>query len=161
MENHYSVLGVFRPVDPEKIRAAYRQKARDTHADLNGKKSDDEFIAVRLAYETLQDEEKRNEYEDQYVSEAQSKGLFVCERCFCMVRVPKFRKGQKPKCPNCKTTIRVSPETRDAVLGEAFAIQMDGLMEAVGAEGAELAKDAVVAIVGRIRKKFGLVKKGE
>jgi hypothetical protein len=47
----YDVLGVTREASEHEIRAAYRRRVRDAHPDQGG--SDEEFIAVRGAYEAI------------------------------------------------------------------------------------------------------------
>ena len=50
----YAVLGVTPDATAEDIRAAYRQRARETHPDHGG--DPDEFRAVQIAWELLRDD---------------------------------------------------------------------------------------------------------
>lgn len=47
----YDVLGIAPPVTQDEIKAAYREKVRETHPDTGG--SRDEFLEVQQAYEAL------------------------------------------------------------------------------------------------------------
>lgn len=66
LENCYDVLGVNRDATPQEIKKAYRKLAREMHPDSHSAEKEDEqqakFIRVATAYETLKDEETRNEY---------------------------------------------------------------------------------------------------
>lgn len=62
--NHYDTLGVDRTADEETIKAAFRQKAKELHPDVN--KQEDamqKFIDCNTAYETLNDPAKRRQYD--------------------------------------------------------------------------------------------------
>ncbi|MCU4717958.1 DnaJ domain-containing protein [Halapricum hydrolyticum] len=63
-ESLYSLLGVGRDADPETIRQAYRDRARDEHPDV----SDDphatrQFKRLIVARDTLLDEDERDRYD--------------------------------------------------------------------------------------------------
>lgn len=63
-ESLYSLLGVGKDADPETIRAAYRDRARDEHPDV----SDDphatrQFKRLTVARDTLLDEDERDRYD--------------------------------------------------------------------------------------------------
>jgi molecular chaperone DnaJ len=66
-EDYYAVLGVGRDADPEAVRTAYRQCAKQYHPDLNrgDKAAEERFKKCAEAYEVLSDPEKRQRY-DQY-----------------------------------------------------------------------------------------------
>ena len=57
----YEVLGVDRSASADDLRAAYRQRARETHPDAGG--APGEFQAVQAAWEVLSDEERRRRYD--------------------------------------------------------------------------------------------------
>ena len=57
----YEVLGVDRSASADDLRAAYRQRARETHPDAGG--APGEFQAVQAAWEVLGDEERRRRYD--------------------------------------------------------------------------------------------------
>jgi DnaJ-class molecular chaperone len=68
-KNYYFVLGVNRGADPERIKQAYRRVAKRYHPDMTRtKETADRFLEVKEAYETLANEEKRRQY-DQELSE--------------------------------------------------------------------------------------------
>jgi DnaJ-class molecular chaperone len=60
--DYYEILGITPSASPEEIRNAYRSLAQRHHPDLAGDDSDEMFILIGEAYETLKDPEKRNEY---------------------------------------------------------------------------------------------------
>lgn len=64
----YDLLGVANDVEPHVLKAAYRQKALTEHPDKGG--SQDKFDAIFHAFNLLQDEEKRLEYDEQLESAA-------------------------------------------------------------------------------------------
>ncbi len=57
----YEVLGIERSASADEIRAAYRQRARETHPDAGGQPG--EFQAVQAAWEVLGDPEQRRRYD--------------------------------------------------------------------------------------------------
>jgi len=57
----YEVLGIDRSASADDIRAAYRQRARETHPDAGGQPG--EFQAVQAAWEVLGDPEQRRRYD--------------------------------------------------------------------------------------------------
>lgn len=70
-KNHWEVLGVKRPVDPNTLKKAFYALSRDFHPDafsgMNlgaaGRKLEHVFSAIQDAYATLSDDAKRGEYE--------------------------------------------------------------------------------------------------
>jgi len=65
--DYYKILGVDKSVPQDKIRTAYRKRAKQFHPDLhpNDPKAKAKFQALNEAYEVLNDPEKRKKY-DQY-----------------------------------------------------------------------------------------------
>lgn len=63
-ENLYGILGVKRTATPAEIQAAYKQKARELHPDVNkSPTAEDDFKRLAAAYAILRDEEKRARYD--------------------------------------------------------------------------------------------------
>src|SRR5689334_6991923 len=62
--DYYEVLGIQRGASPEEIKRAYRQRARETHPDVNREPSAAQaFKEVNEAYEVLNDPQKRAAYD--------------------------------------------------------------------------------------------------
>jgi curved DNA-binding protein CbpA len=61
--NYYLLLGVPRDADPEAIRSAFRALARRYHPDAGEGSSADRFREILIAYETLNDSSRRQEYD--------------------------------------------------------------------------------------------------
>lgn len=64
--DYYARLGVRSSASAEEIRAAYREKARETHPDHNpdDPEAAERFQAVKKAYQVLHDPERRARYDD-------------------------------------------------------------------------------------------------
>lgn len=62
-DNYYDILGVSKDASEDEIKKAYRKLALKTHPDKNGG-DDTQFKKINLAYETLSDTEKRNQYDN-------------------------------------------------------------------------------------------------
>jgi DnaJ-class molecular chaperone len=60
----YAILGVARDASPTAIKRAYRRLAKRYHPDVAPADSAEEFRAVRDAYETLSDAERRRRYDE-------------------------------------------------------------------------------------------------
>jgi curved DNA-binding protein CbpA len=68
--DYYVILGVSRGADQEKIQKAYRTIVKKFHPDATGTQEDSErFLEIREAYETLTDEVRRKEYDEQLARE--------------------------------------------------------------------------------------------
>ena len=63
MENYYDILGVNETATQEEIKKAYRKKAVEHHPDKGGDESI--FKKVSEAYDTIGDENKRAQYDNQ------------------------------------------------------------------------------------------------
>ncbi|HYD34948.1 MAG TPA: DnaJ domain-containing protein [Vitreimonas sp.] len=68
--DYYAVLGVSPDADAKGIKNAFREKARETHPDVNPSSSDatSRFQQVNEAYEVLSDAQKRRQYDQLRVS---------------------------------------------------------------------------------------------
>jgi len=64
--DYYARLGVRPSASSEEIRAAYREKAQETHPDRNpdDPRAAERFQAVKEAYQVLRDPERRARYDD-------------------------------------------------------------------------------------------------
>lgn len=63
-KDYYTILGVPRDATPEKIKQAYRRKARELHPDVNkAQDAEKKFQELNEAYEVLSDPEKRKRYD--------------------------------------------------------------------------------------------------
>lgn len=60
-ESLYEVLGVDEKASQEEIKKAYRKLAKENHPDTGG--NEETFKKISLAYDTLGDENKREEYD--------------------------------------------------------------------------------------------------
>ena len=63
MENFYDVLGVKETSSQDEIKKAYRKLAVKHHPDKGG--SEDTFKKISEAYDTIGDEVKRKQYDNQ------------------------------------------------------------------------------------------------
>ncbi len=58
----YKILGVNREANPDKIKRAYRVRAKQYHPDISPEE-EERFKEIQNAYETLSDPEKRSNYD--------------------------------------------------------------------------------------------------
>ena len=59
--NYYEILGVSEQATPDEIKKAYRKLASQHHPDKGGNK--DRFQEIQVAYDTLSDNQKRQQYD--------------------------------------------------------------------------------------------------
>lgn len=72
--NHYDTLGIPRTASPDEIKKAFRRIALESHPDKNpgNKQAENRFKQANDAYDTLKDQQKR----EQYDLSLQSRGSF-------------------------------------------------------------------------------------
>ena len=61
-DNYYEILEVSKTASTEEIRQSYRKLARTNHPDKGG--DAETFKKIQTAYETLSDDQKRNQYDN-------------------------------------------------------------------------------------------------
>jgi len=155
--NYYRVLGVHATATAKELKDAYRSKARHTHPD-SPTGSDTDFRLLRLAYETLSNDEQREEYEEEYMAAARRSGKVVCIKCFQKNVVRQFTEGKRVCCGYCHEPMQLTPKERDSRIRAAVAAQTGELIEVIGNEGSALAKDAVRTLVDWSRRKLGIAR---
>lgn len=62
-ENFYNVLGVSETATQDEIKKVYRKLAKENHPDAGG--NEDTFKKISVAYDTIGDEQKRQQYDIQ------------------------------------------------------------------------------------------------
>lgn len=67
MENYYDILGVAQNAGAADIKSAFRERAKKVHPDIAGEAAQGEMRKLITAYETLSDDERRQEYDRAYV----------------------------------------------------------------------------------------------
>jgi DnaJ-class molecular chaperone len=66
MRNYYVVLGVSKGANLDKIKKAYRTVVKKHHPDVtHSQESNQKFLEIREAYETLSDDLKRRHYDEE------------------------------------------------------------------------------------------------
>ena len=81
-KDYYSVLGVSKGASAKEINKSYRKLARELHPDVNpgDDAAEDRFKEVTAAYEVLDDESKRAEYDEVRAMAASGGGFGGCRR---------------------------------------------------------------------------------
>lgn len=92
MKDYYAVLGISRNADFNEIKLAYRRLVKKWHPDLPGGDTE-KFMEIREAYDTLSDNEKKNNYDKLLDQNTQPKHRDVFYR---IIKVPKII-----ECPKC------------------------------------------------------------
>jgi molecular chaperone DnaJ len=62
-ENYYTILGVTEEATQDEIKKAYRKLAKENHPDKGG--DEELFKKISVAYDTIGDEDKRIQYDNQ------------------------------------------------------------------------------------------------
>ena len=62
MENYYKILNVAENATQDEIKKSFRKLAKENHPDKGG--DENTFKKINEAYETLSDENKRNQYDN-------------------------------------------------------------------------------------------------
>jgi curved DNA-binding protein CbpA len=65
VRDYYKILGVSPGAENKDIKSAFRRLARQCHPDLNECCDNQLFIDIKDAYDTLGDEDRRREYDQQ------------------------------------------------------------------------------------------------
>ena len=68
MSDYYNILGISKNASDDEIKRAYKKLALKTHPDKNGG-DDTEFKKINVAYETLSNPQKRNEYDNPHTND--------------------------------------------------------------------------------------------
>lgn len=114
----YHVLGVGRRASSAKIKAAYRQKAKDTHPDKNPdvdpSESAELFRKVAAAFEVLSDDESRMRYDRQYEAERRRERE-MAERRARQRREQQLREEQRRRQKEREEKQRKEREERERV----------------------------------------------
>lgn len=163
--NHYSVLRVSPTATAEKIRLAYKDKAKQTHPDRGGSRAD--FGEVQRAWATLRDPRARQLYDRELAAAVARARAVLCPQCGEAHRVPP---DSTCGCVICDAPLPTRPRTsRDAVgavadrvVDRAVALG-DQLTERIAVAGDRLVdglSDVLIEGVDRgldaLRRKLGL-----
>lgn len=157
MKNHYRVLQVQRNVSPTALKAAHRERCRQTHPDVGG--NSEEFADVTTAYQTLADPSKKRDWEAHYLAAAAAVGHVVCLQCFAVNRVRALKQGQHALCAHCNGLLAIDGEERSERYRAALREQMGDLLLTLGAEAGQLAQDAILGGVDAIRRKLKITRR--
>ena len=111
MSNYYDLLGIQPDASIEEIKRAYRKLASKTHPDKDKKPGADvRFRSLQEAYETLKDEDKRKQYNNQIGQLVPIRGKDL--KVSIEVNIEEVIKGVKKTvtltrkifCPSCNGT---------------------------------------------------------
>lgn len=159
MTNYYALLGIGIHATVDRIKSAYRRKAREVHPD-SGHPGTQAFHQLQAAYAVLSEPAKRADYDRQLQRWAAHLGHILCDGCGVANRTPRIPDGFQPTCGRCGTRLRVNETQRRASARAAVTYQVVSLVEDVGSEVLAMARDAAVEGLDRLRSKFGIPKHG-
>ena len=75
--NFYEALGVPRDADPEAIRKAFRQNAKENHPDVNpDPDTQEKFKLITEAWDTLSNPDSRREYDAKFASPSRARTTY-------------------------------------------------------------------------------------
>lgn len=128
--DHYSTLGVAKNATPDEIKKAYRSLASKHHPDKGGDTAT--FQKIQVAYETLSDPQKREEYENPRPQFHPGQGGFqfrpggggfppgmedIISQMFRQGR------GNQQQAPTFRTTVWITLETAFSGGGQTLRLQ--------------------------------------
>lgn len=64
MQDFYFILGLDEDASPDQVHAAFRRLAKRYHPDVSGADSARDFLEVQEAWQTLGDEQRRRQYDE-------------------------------------------------------------------------------------------------
>lgn len=130
-KNLWRALGVKPGSTTSELRSAYRNTMRRVHTDRGG--SQEEATFVNLAWEVLEDEDRRKEYTQARQAWADELGAVLCTGCGEANRVTRRpSRLDRLVCGHCKNPIEISDFTVSVLQGKAIRIATDEFINEFG-----------------------------